>query len=686
MKRTLGFASALLLSTMVLAGGCRKQPTPMPWHQPVPVGAVAPGQFHTIPFGYNPSVSGWPGAVGDIVQNAGSTSAWVRNGTADTAWIVFPQTSIDGGSSGGGIAADGGVTAPLACNGDGGAACGTPSKPLAISPTAWGASPWGSKAQSFCQSKLTSINAFKDLQIGQSSNISAPSAGLVSGNIEGGGYGETGASWVSFTDSIFQAPQSGVYCAIARMKFPTITVGQAAYVGLVNGGNTHYIILVGDSTKSTTHWVLLVNGSVGSPATAPVLTATADTAMHDIGWIYDGTTLTIYVDGVAQSTTATALATYLIDADGPWSFKVNGSTALAPGNVIQEIVYGFHTTQFASGIGCVFPDGSVRQGACMFDEEFSSTSTLVATTSTPTANWVAEDNFYGNLQALAGGEPGCVASANATVSGGFLNLAFTAHSQSSCPVVTWNCTGPPYTTTACNGSSCATTYPCGHASTYDTSEVSATWKYKGGYAEWRAKMPGGTGPGGDITFWGSNCMSPKGFVDAFYNGPLFTSGTGPCNWPQPGSQEMDVANYSHANGVLDVTVYISDLTAPSIGNFFGIPYRGWRAATPTTSGFQQFIGNPTISDPSSNFHVYATDWRPPTVAQPIGYVAHLIDGQVVWQLYGPAVPKDFQSPAIWNADTVTVSLGTLPQTGQLDYFRLTCPDPSYGCQFVAHAV
>lgn len=70
----------------------------MPWHQPVPVGAVAPGQFHTIPFGYNPSVSGWPGAVGDIVQNAGSTSAWVRNGTADTAWVVFPQAGGGGGT------------------------------------------------------------------------------------------------------------------------------------------------------------------------------------------------------------------------------------------------------------------------------------------------------------------------------------------------------------------------------------------------------------------------------------------------------------------------------------------------------------------------------------------------------------------------------------------------------------
>ena len=114
----------VVLVVAALAGGCRKHGAPVPWHQPVPVGAVSPGQFHTIPFGYNPSVSGWPGAVGDIVQNAGSTSAWVRSGTADTAWVAFPQTSIDGGS-GGGIAQDGGVLTPLA-------GVGTVANPLAI--------------------------------------------------------------------------------------------------------------------------------------------------------------------------------------------------------------------------------------------------------------------------------------------------------------------------------------------------------------------------------------------------------------------------------------------------------------------------------------------------------------------------------------------------------------------------
>jgi hypothetical protein len=76
------------------------------------VAAVSPGQFRTIPAGYNPSVSGWPGAVGDIIQNAGSLSAWTRFGVNNTDWQAFPGSG--GGSSytaGTGIAIDGGVIA-----------------------------------------------------------------------------------------------------------------------------------------------------------------------------------------------------------------------------------------------------------------------------------------------------------------------------------------------------------------------------------------------------------------------------------------------------------------------------------------------------------------------------------------------------------------------------------------------
>ena len=89
------------------------------------VGAVSAGIFHTIPFGYDPSASGWPGAVGDIVQNAGGLTAWQRSGQANTAWVSVPTSG-----SGGGISPDGGVLYPLACTGTG--TCGTAANPLGV--------------------------------------------------------------------------------------------------------------------------------------------------------------------------------------------------------------------------------------------------------------------------------------------------------------------------------------------------------------------------------------------------------------------------------------------------------------------------------------------------------------------------------------------------------------------------
>jgi hypothetical protein len=86
MKRSL-----LVIAAIAAIAGC----TTPPEHK---VGAVSGGQFHTIPASYDPSVSGWPAAVGDIVQNAGSLQAWVRFGSNDTDWRTFPSAGVPGSS------------------------------------------------------------------------------------------------------------------------------------------------------------------------------------------------------------------------------------------------------------------------------------------------------------------------------------------------------------------------------------------------------------------------------------------------------------------------------------------------------------------------------------------------------------------------------------------------------------
>jgi len=44
---------------------------------------------------YNPSVSGLPGTVGDVVAVAGGASSWVKFGTGVTDWQAFPTTPAD---------------------------------------------------------------------------------------------------------------------------------------------------------------------------------------------------------------------------------------------------------------------------------------------------------------------------------------------------------------------------------------------------------------------------------------------------------------------------------------------------------------------------------------------------------------------------------------------------------------
>lgn len=94
MKRINLFAALALI-----VAGCAAQ-----------TGQVPAGSSHkrgqVISASYNPSVSGLPGNVGDIVTVAGGSTAWVKSGTGITAWTAFP---------GSGSAAN--VTAPI--TGDG---------------------------------------------------------------------------------------------------------------------------------------------------------------------------------------------------------------------------------------------------------------------------------------------------------------------------------------------------------------------------------------------------------------------------------------------------------------------------------------------------------------------------------------------------------------------------------------
>jgi hypothetical protein len=330
MKRTHGFAAALVISIAVLTGGCRKHPAPIPWHQPEPVGAVSPGQFHQIPFGYNPSVSGWPGAVGDIIQNAGSTSAWVRNGTADTAWIVFPQTSIDAGSGGGIVTsavaplkivdggaieiADGGIQNPANVVITGGSIVGVNTATRSVQ----GAMSADDKA--FIDDldlwartvhdemivdvpAVTRCRAFKVPESAGGVALGSTNDGLA----EGGGLTANAAS-MAFGASVHQNTPGGNWSFAFRMVVPAISSGVLSVAGtaLVSNASTSiYIGVVG--SQDTTHFYAQMNkASAGSINT---VLGNWDNHWHDYVVTDDGTTVRYRMDGVlaGSSTTRTNL-------------------------------------------------------------------------------------------------------------------------------------------------------------------------------------------------------------------------------------------------------------------------------------------------------------------------------------------------------------------------------------------
>jgi Glycosyl hydrolases family 16 len=135
----------------------------------------------------------------------------------------------------------------------------------------------------------------------------------------------------------------------------------------------------------------------------------------------------------------------------------------------------------------------------------------------------------------------------------------------------------------------------------------------------RAKFAGGTGPWPAIWLLGHNCQPWKGPNN--------------CNWPNPGGDEIDIAEILGSNH---------------------------------SSIHQQIhssAGNPScdkgVSDSSSNWHTYELDWAP-------GSVTWKIDGSTTCTASGGAVPSQpmflIINTAVGGDGAGTVSNGTLPQT------------------------
>jgi beta-glucanase (GH16 family) len=221
-----------------------------------------------------------------------------------------------------------------------------------------------------------------------------------------------------------------------------------------------------------------------------------------------------------------------------------------------------------------------------FDDEFSGTSV-------DTSNWLVNTNASnGN------GELQCFQAANVAESGGLLTE--TAQVDPGCG-----------------------------ADGYSSGAIQSKASYLYGTFTVRAEMPGGTGLWPAIWLLGTDCQP-------------WRMGSNNCNWPNPGSDEVDIAeilNNSHTS--------VNEQIHSSGGS-------------PQCS--------PTVSDVSQDYHTYTLIWSP-------GSDIFQIDGVTTCTLTGAAVSSSPMFLIINNSVGGTgggaVDNATLPQSLAVDYVRIT---------------
>jgi beta-glucanase (GH16 family) len=171
---------------------------------------------------------------------------------------------------------------------------------------------------------------------------------------------------------------------------------------------------------------------------------------------------------------------------------------------------------------------------------------------------------------------------------------------------------------------------------YNYSSGMVSWSnfsFRYGRLDVRAKVAGGTGPWPAIWLLGTNCQEAQSTQDWYYDFG--------CNWPQPGADEIDVAeflqhDFTHVNQQIH-----------------------------TASSNQGC--KPSVSNAASNWHVYSLDWQP-------NRLQFLVDGQVTCTITTAVsnTPKFLIiNTAVGGVGGGSINPGTLPQTMSIDYVRVT---------------
>lgn len=179
----------------------------------------------------------------------------------------------------------------------------------------------------------------------------------------------------------------------------------------------------------------------------------------------------------------------------------------------------------------------------------------------------------------------------------------------------------------------------GIGTSYGYSSAMIQWKnfnFTYGMVEIRAKEAGGVGTWPSEWMLGANCQQTN---------ILSADNSGICQWPTPGSDELDITEFT--NGLLsNPGQHLITGSSPTV---------------PTEVGCA-----PTVSDASQNYHTYTLIWAP---------------GLLTWQVDGvttctrnanvPSNPMFLMiNTALGGNGGGTINPSTLPQSHSVDYVRV----------------
>lgn len=369
--------------------------------------------------------------------------------------------------------------------------------------------------------------------------------------------------------------------------------GNYSFSGLGNGS---YLVVPSKSgyTFVPSSRVVTVNGaSVASVDFTAAVAPPTYSVSGTISPVTGGAGATVTLSGDASATTTA-------NSSGNYSFSglANGTYVVTPSSA---------SATFTPTSQTVVVNGANRTG--------------INFTATTTVNVVFFDDFtdatinpawtvFNRAGDASNSEKQCYRTANAAVSGG--NLTLTAKVE---------------------------TVSCGDA-THAPSQFNYTsgglfwssFNYTYGTIEVRAKLTGGQGPWPAIWFLGANCQPyAAGGSD----------GGGACQWPQPGSDEIDIAEILNSN-LTSVNQQVHS-TSSNAG------------CTATTTNVSQ------------NYHVYQLVWSPTSLVWKI-------DGTQTCRLTSniSSTPMFLiLNVAMGGIGGGSISNSTLPQSMSIDYVKVT---------------